>query len=85
MVVGEELSNLDVKVGDVLSITGTTIDTTLFSMCASYLGPSTDGATERLDCVSSVIGSVLAIQKTITTSQLTLCEVEVYTEIGYSK
>ena len=80
--VGNELRDLDIKVGNTLAITGSTIDTSSFALCASYAGPSTDGAIETVPCDSSVKGSALVIEKTDSTFQLTLCEVQVYTRIG---
>ena len=79
---GDELENLEVKIGNVLSISGTTIDTSSFTTCATFPGPSIDGATESIVCSPPVIGSVLVLEKTVTTNQLTLCEVEVYSSIG---
>ena len=73
------------KVGGALSISGSTLDTSAFSLCGSFVGPSTDGAVEDIVCQSKVSGTAVAVVKTVTTYVLTLCEVQIYPVVGVYK
>ena len=75
---GNLLRDLTIKVGPVLSVSGSAIDTSAFNICTTFTGPAADGSTESLLCAPHVMGQIVVIEKTGSTQPLSLCEVEVF-------